>query len=219
MRFGLADCSARATAATRTPTLTLVHPPDGAEEAGGMEYPTLITTGGPGGRPTGVRVLEIVTVHELGHQWFYGLVATDEHAFPFLDEGVNSYAETESMEAWTPARRPSTRARRRDRACRPAHRSGADAAGNAPVAQAASDFARRDYGALVYSRTATILATLAHVYGEDLVRRAIGRYTRRYRSSTQGRRSCSARSRRSSAPGAGAAARTAFFDEGWVDYP
>ncbi len=27
--------------------LTLVHPPEGAGEAGGMEYPTLITTGGP----------------------------------------------------------------------------------------------------------------------------------------------------------------------------
>src|SRR5262249_26609534 len=40
-------------------TLTLVHPPEGAEEAGGMEYPTLITTGGPWYLPwTGARFLE-----------------------------------------------------------------------------------------------------------------------------------------------------------------
>src|SRR5262249_55780240 len=74
-------------------TLTLVHPPDGADEAGGMEYPTLITTGGPFYLPyTGAHGIELLTLHELGHQWFYGLVATDEHAWPFLDEGVNSYA-------------------------------------------------------------------------------------------------------------------------------
>src|SRR5207249_7906402 len=76
------------------------HPPDGAVEAGGMEYPTLITTGGPWWSPeSGVRFAENVTIHELGHQWFYGLVATNEHEWPFLDEGVNSYAEAESLDA------------------------------------------------------------------------------------------------------------------------
>ena len=72
------------------PVLTVVHPPGDAGEAGGMEYPTLITTGGPWWTPPGVLAPEIVTVHELGHQWFYGLVATNESAWPFLDEGINS---------------------------------------------------------------------------------------------------------------------------------
>src|SRR5262249_19347774 len=65
--------------------------------------PTLITTGGPWFAPySPFRTTEIVTIHELGHQWFYGLVATNEHAWPFLDEGVNSYAETDAMEHWMP---------------------------------------------------------------------------------------------------------------------
>src|SRR5262249_31805530 len=62
--------------------LTVVHPPDGAEEAGGMEYPTLITTGGPWWPAHGTNEVEGVTVHELGHQWFYGLVGTNEVEWP-----------------------------------------------------------------------------------------------------------------------------------------
>ena len=53
-------------------------------------------------RGRGARLLEAVTIHELGHQWFYGLVATNEHAHPFLDEGLNSYAEVDAMEARCP---------------------------------------------------------------------------------------------------------------------
>jgi hypothetical protein len=63
-----------------------------------MEYPTLITTGGPWYAPwSGARAIEAVTIHELGHQWFYGLFASDEHRFPFLDEGLNSYAEHSAL--------------------------------------------------------------------------------------------------------------------------
>src|SRR4029077_5379508 len=64
--------------------LTLVHPPESAAEAGGMEYPTLITTGGPRDGPSGINVPEIYTVHEFGHQYFYGLFASDEVTWPFL---------------------------------------------------------------------------------------------------------------------------------------
>ncbi|MBK8253713.1 MAG: M1 family metallopeptidase [Polyangiaceae bacterium] len=85
-------------------TLTIVHPPNGAEEAGGMEYPTLITTGGSW-RTSGIiqtRERVILTLHELAHQWFYGLVGSNEHRFPFLDEGLTSYAEMEACEAKWP---------------------------------------------------------------------------------------------------------------------
>ncbi len=79
------------------PTLTVVHPPEAAANAGGMEYPTLITTGGPWYSTLGgAHFIDVVTTHELGHQWFYGLLASNEHTEPFLDEGFNSYAEAEA---------------------------------------------------------------------------------------------------------------------------
>ena len=79
--------------------LTVVHPPVFAPGASGMEYPTLITTGFPWYAGHVSTLVERVTLHELGHQWFYGLVATDEHASPFLDEGLTTYAEWKAMEA------------------------------------------------------------------------------------------------------------------------
>jgi len=165
------------------PTLTLVHPPEDAANAAGMEYPTLITTGGPWyGTYGGGHFIDVVTIHELGHQWFYGLCASNEHASPFLDEGLNSYAEAEAMEARFGAGAmyrgfglsvSSTATNRTFSAAR-----GADE----PVAEGAADFESfRNLGALVYSRTATILLTLARVYGESTVRHALGVYTRKFR--------------------------------------
>src|SRR6185295_16508037 len=51
-----------------------------------------------------------------------------------------------------------------------------------PVSSPAADFPSfRTLGALVYSRTATILETLARVYGRDRFEAALGEYARRFR--------------------------------------
>jgi hypothetical protein len=70
-------------------------------EADGMEYPTLFTAGTRWLAPEGTGDPEAVTVHETGHQFLYGLVATNEVEHAWLDEGLNSYAEARAMfEAW-----------------------------------------------------------------------------------------------------------------------
>src|SRR5215831_158231 len=84
------------------PTLTIVDPPDDGLGAGGMEYPTLIT----GDAPSlflrwpfqRVRFVEDVTVHEFGHQYWYGMVGSNEFEESWLDEGINSDAEYRNME-------------------------------------------------------------------------------------------------------------------------
>jgi hypothetical protein len=61
--------------------------------AGGMEYPTLITCGTslfP--HPREMRP-EGVTIHEFGHQYWYGLSANNEFEEAWLDEGINTYSE------------------------------------------------------------------------------------------------------------------------------
>jgi hypothetical protein len=84
-------------------TLTVVDPAPGALGAGGMEYPTLITGGTsfvlnrwPFDR---IRMPEMVTVHEFGHQFWYGLVANNEFEEAWLDEGITSYSTGRVMEA------------------------------------------------------------------------------------------------------------------------
>lgn len=75
------------------PRLVIVDCPAGAEEAGGMEYPTLITTMMPPPASKWMHESEIVTIHEVGHQYFYGMLASNEFEEAWLDEGLNSYAE------------------------------------------------------------------------------------------------------------------------------
>src|SRR3972149_5919831 len=75
------------------PNLTVVDPPIKAFGAGGMEYPTLITGGSVYGLPEGLRFIELVTIHEFGHQYWYGLVGNNEFEEAWLDEGLNQYSE------------------------------------------------------------------------------------------------------------------------------
>ena len=75
------------------PVLTVVDPGPGGLGAGGMEYPMLITVGTAWWMPAGLRLPEMVTVHEFGHQYWYGMVANDEVDEAWLDEGINSYVE------------------------------------------------------------------------------------------------------------------------------
>jgi Peptidase family M1 domain len=202
-------------------TLTLVHPPRGAEEAGGMEYPTLITTGGDWyADKIGIHSVELVTLHELGHQWFQGMVATNEHAYPFQDEGFNQYAEGVASEVLWPrasgARLFGVFAVSVPQVVR---LSAIEVQHNDEVAESAAKFASGgDYGALVYSRTATILNTTARVYGEDQFRRALGVYTRRYRFGHPTPNDMLAVFREELGADAAENMRIAFFERGWVDY-
>jgi len=202
-------------------TLTLVHPPRGAEEAGGMEYPTFITTGGDWyADKVGVRSVELVTLHELGHQWFQGMIATNEHSFPFMDEGFNQYAEGVASEVMWPkasgARFPWGLAISVPQVSRiPA----VEVQHNDEVAESSAKFASGgDYGALVYSRTSTILGTIARVYGQDKFRRALGVYTRRYRFGHPKPEDMLAVFREELGAEAAENMRLAFFERGWVDY-
>lgn len=77
------------------PNLTVVDPRRGAGGSGGMEYPTLITAGTSYGFPEGIRMVEMVIIHEFGHNYWYHLVANNEFEEAWLDEGINSYSENQ----------------------------------------------------------------------------------------------------------------------------
>ncbi|MHA1687607.1 MAG: M1 family metallopeptidase [Candidatus Heimdallarchaeaceae archaeon] len=54
---------------------------------GGMEYPQIVFIRADLSMPG------IVIAHEVGHQWFYGIIGDDEIDEPWLDEGFASYSE------------------------------------------------------------------------------------------------------------------------------
>ena len=78
--------------------ITVVDPPHGAGEAGGMEYPTFITGDSGWFIPKGIHLIDLVTEHEFGHQYWYGMVATNEFENGWLDEGINSYTEVKVLD-------------------------------------------------------------------------------------------------------------------------
>jgi hypothetical protein len=82
------------------PIMSIIDPPmEAALGAGGMEYPMFVTTFGDSAlvRP-GIRLPEYTTVHEVGHNWFQGILASNEPEEAWLDEGVNEWADSHVMD-------------------------------------------------------------------------------------------------------------------------
>jgi len=65
--------------------------------AGGMEYPTLFTAGTRWLAPGGVTTPEGVTVHEAGHQFWYGIVGNNEFEDAWMDEGLNTFSTARAI--------------------------------------------------------------------------------------------------------------------------
>ena len=63
---------------------------DGTISAGGgMEYPNVTVIGTAGSKES----LEVVIVHEVGHNWFYGILGSNERDYGWMDEGINTLNE------------------------------------------------------------------------------------------------------------------------------
>ncbi len=72
-------------------TVSIVDGPE-STTYGGIEYPTITLI------LTGTRTSDIATegviAHEVGHNWFYGMLASNERNFGWMDEGFNTFFET-----------------------------------------------------------------------------------------------------------------------------
>lgn len=56
---------------------------------GGMEYPMITVID----KARDAKTLDIIITHEVGHNWFYGILASNEREHGWMDEGMNSYYE------------------------------------------------------------------------------------------------------------------------------
>jgi hypothetical protein len=156
-------------------------PPNAAGGAGGMEYPTLVTTAADTWlAPPGVYLPEFVTIHEVGHNWFQGLIASNEVDEAWLDEGVNEYFDGIVFEE----------SYGRDTAFVDVHdwavdfyalRRAATTWPATPIATRSFEFPNySDYGAATYSKTALALRTLQNIVGRERFLAAIGAYAQRW---------------------------------------
>ncbi len=165
------------------PILTVVDPPvDAAAGAGGMEYPTLVTTAGDTVfAREGLRLPEFVTVHEVGHNWFGGMLASNEVKEAWLDEGLNDWLDARVMAdlygargsaidwmGWQAEVSALRNAVLDDPASLPS-----------PIATAANAFIdTSDYAEATYGKTARAMATLEQLVGPSKLASAIQTYAR-----------------------------------------
>jgi len=173
-------------------TITIVHARKGAGGAGGMEYPTLYTTSDIASIPWPLRGTLIdervsgvfTTVHEFGHQYFQGLLATNEHLEPWLDEGINTmanalaYEDAYGEDPWV--MRLAGHDLHQSDMLRLANR-GAHLFD--PVDQPASAFDPLvgAYGQVVYTKAAAVMLTLRNLVGAEPFDAAMRAYGERHR--------------------------------------
>lgn len=141
---------------------------------GGMEYPTITNIG-----PVDDTVsLDAVIEHEIGHNWFYGILASNERAHPWMDEGMNSYYG-DRYKAW---KYPVPRKRNWLESKVPADQAALYVASlvkekrDQPINTPAAELAEQNYGAMAYFKTAQWMQQLEQAMGQPAFDSAMRRY-------------------------------------------
>jgi len=163
-------------------TITLVDPEPGSE-AGGMEYPTFITGETSWWMPAGYYDPEVVVEHEFGHQYWYGMVATNEFEDAWMDEGINSYTEVKVLDSILGKNTSILNLAGVTGGDREEQRLGyVRVADVDPIAEKAYDYySFSSYGGITYGKTASVLLTLEGIIGEQTMRKAMHVYFMKYR--------------------------------------
>ena len=139
---------------------------------GGMEYPM-------------ITVCDIlnreVIIHEVGHNWFYGILGSNERRYPWMDESINSFFEAESMK---PSEEAKTKNAKKQSfilnlndysmelmAINAMRNNQAQAVG-----LHSDEYTNLNYGTMVYGKGALIFKHLQAYLGEEMLKKCFNEY-------------------------------------------
>jgi len=157
---------------------------------GGMEYPNITVIGSVGSKME----LDITIAHEVGHNWFYGILGSNERDQPGLDEGINSYYEMNYIRAKYPNYKvgeligfDSTRKflgvnkisywREKELA----YLFSAKANLDQPIETHSQDLSNFNYGSIIYCKTAVVFDYLRDYMGDEAFNKAMQFYYENYK--------------------------------------
>ncbi|WP_426492959.1 M1 family metallopeptidase [Hymenobacter sp. 102] len=156
----------------------------GSLKAGsGMEYPMVTVT-----EPRAI-------AHEVGHNWFYGILGSNEREYPWMDEGVNTYTENRIATLATGGTGGPSNffGKRAELAAKfgwdklpPAafellpYQLTASRGLDQPVARPSAEFGKLNYGLMVYGKTPSLLKYLAGYLGQEKFDEAMRAYYQRW---------------------------------------
>jgi len=126
--------------------------------------------------------LEMVIMHEVGHNWFYGILGSNERAYPWMDEGINTFSEMRYMVSKYPDNRLYKMLTDNqnfakllgieDNSYPTMHRISylLNARRNLdiPIMSHTNEFADMNYGGIAYSKAGLCFYYLKEYLGEDL---------------------------------------------------
>jgi len=168
------------------PRITVVDPPSAASGASGMEYPMFVTGGvGALGIPeipgSTLREAEVVVLHEMGHEWFYATLATNEAEEPWLDEGFTDFSTVEAATRYYGSKTSMIDAGGAGLGYGDMRRLEYLVMPRVPTYGKAWEFDTLEYGVAAYSKPDVVLSTLKNILGADTFDRAMKTYALRYR--------------------------------------
>jgi hypothetical protein len=143
---------------------------------GGMEYPNITIIG----ETSTAFELDMLITHEVGHNWFYGMLGSNERKSAWMDEGINSFNELRYVRKKYPNATLAT-VLGRDSTFGLLHVNkykqaysyywlyamSAKQDEDQPCALPSEAFSEMNYGAIVYSKTAILFNYLMSYMGEN----------------------------------------------------
>lgn len=172
------------------PYLTIVSPPYYGLNSGAMEYPTLFTAPTLCNLPEEIKTTETLTIHELTHQYFMQMLATNEQEEPWMDEGFTSYFEAKILDKYYPEGTVSWPYMGWNIGSEELRRGRFFNATNIkvnPISDYGWHFKHGSYSQIVYGKTATWLRTLEGLVGEDCMQQIMQTYFKRWKFKHPGR--------------------------------
>lgn len=156
---------------------------DGTISAGGgMEYPMITVIGNSSSKEE----LEVVIVHEVGHNWFYGILGSNERVHGWMDEGLNTLNEMRYVQTKYP---DNTRFSDMVAGGRfhlndldhhdsgdITYRSLASFGLDQPLETHSDDFTSLNYGAIMYQKTGVVFYYLMDYLGPEKFDAAMSSY-------------------------------------------
>lgn len=149
--------------------------------SGGMEYPMITLITSPNAKE---EEMDAVITHEVGHNWFYGILGSNERDNPWMDEGLNTYFqfryEAEKYRSNTIL--ASMIPKEIKELSEPEFQARIYEVLNSiptdkPIATGSTGFTNKDdYGIVIYIKTAIWMFMLENELGRDVVDKALQSY-------------------------------------------
>lgn len=148
---------------------------------GGMEYPT-ITSISP---MPDEESLDLTIEHEVGHNWVYGILASNERQHPWMDEGMNTYFDNRykklKYSSGKEAKKGFFEKRIPDGNTDLIYRTQIVSKKDQPIESLSEDFSETNYDIIAYYKTGLWMKKLENYVGRDLFDSCLHEYYNRWK--------------------------------------